>query len=219
MLEDLLIEHMTPAKRAHQIDVRFRTQQACREQGDEPECWTDIGWEKLAVPRFAWADLDESHPSEAAEWSDHLIKEMQAKGAIAKNLVLTGPSGSGKTYLAWAIVRKAWKQMLKFSHTTLSDISALLRNDLPSYRQDEMEWLFTRDLLLIDDLGASGLTLSSWQSDALLRVVDDRHSRMLPILTTTNLSPDELSSVFGERTARRLLDGVTVTMTERRGSL
>lgn len=219
MLEVLLIEHLTPAKRAHAIDVRFRTQQACREQGDDPECWTDVGWVKLAAPRFAWAEIDESHPIKAVEWTDRLIKEMQAKGALGENLVLTGPSGSGKTYLAWAIVRKAWKQMLKFSCTSLTDISTLLRNDCPSFRYDEMEWLFTRDLLFIDDLGASSDRGSGWQSEALLRVVDDRYSRMLPIVTTTNLSADELSDAYGERVARRLFDGVTVTMAERRGSL
>lgn len=57
-------------------------------------------------------------------------------------------------------------------------------------------------LLVIDDFGAGKIT--EWMADKLFELIDYRYCEELPIIFTTNVLPDKLKTVIGDRVTDRL---------------
>lgn len=70
--------------------------------------------------------------------------------------------------------------------------------------------------LAIDDLGAERLT--EWGADRLFEIVNERHNNLLPLIVSSNLSPDglakrinrQLGDQTGDRIVERLVESCTV---------
>ena len=66
----------------------------------------------------------------------------------------------------------------------------------------DISWYFECDLLILDDLGTevtTKLTVSN-----LYRLINERVSRLLPTIISTNLDHNKQQDVYGDRIASRL---------------
>lgn len=109
-------------------------------------------------------------------------------------LVLWGPPGNGKSHMVGAIARRARADLLGVAWVHAPTWLRKL-GTLENYiREDQIRMASKADLLVMDDLGAGKLTPS--RAEWLLSVIDARYVKRLPIVITTNLSPDQLTGAL-----------------------
>ena len=108
-----------------------------------------------------------------------------------KGLLLYGTVGTGKTYYA-ACVANA---LIDRGYTVRMTNFATLGNQLQGLfegKQDFIDRLNRHDLLVIDDLGAERST--EYMLETVFNIIDSRYRTGLPLIVTTNLTPEELKS-------------------------
>ncbi len=128
-------------------------------------------------------------------------------------IVLSGGIGCGKTFAAqvgaffcsWCErFRTAWRKdteldVLKPFYTLVTAPDYLrTRFDKDAYDVADDHFL------IIDDLGREHFTDSGFGIAEWDRLFDNRYSKKLPTVITTNLTPDELKEIYGERIYDRL---------------
>lgn len=160
-------------------------------------------------PMFANATPD--HPQVAA-WVRRFLDDR----ASCPSLALVGPTGTGKTWLCWGAVRAvvegvaARGEGLRWEVTTHPDLNAALRPSPDNGHVGTLERLMHADLVFLDDLGAGKQT--EWTGDGLLRLVDYRWSRHLPMIYSANAVGPPLIAAVGDRVNSRLGDAVKVAL-------
>ncbi len=105
--------------------------------------------------------------------------------------------GSGKSYLASCLcnsLMEMYAMKTKFVNATkLLDISQSGDKDSPDeYKREPIKLLCNCELLVIDDLGQKK-SAYDWMNDILFRIVDDRMTKKLVTVFTSNLSIEELA--------------------------
>lgn len=127
-------------------------------------------------------------------------------GNTSEGLVLVGPVGSGKTHLAAAIANDLLERGVAVVFCPVPDMLADLRAAVRDGREPEevMDELRDAELLILDDLGAERVT--DWVREQLFRLINYRYEQVLPIVATTNLTPEELEEHLGDRTVSRLME-------------
>lgn len=131
------------------------------------------------------------------------------------SLFLYGTTGCGKTYFLISLLRgilESYKNPFPviYEKSTCMDRTLLdaTRGDILdscgySRTEESLLDLYSEtQILFLDDLGSES------QSERVRRqygvIVDNRMSNDLPTVYTSNLSPDEITRVYGDRTASRL---------------
>ena len=71
--------------------------------------------------------------------------------------------------------------------------------------------IMTRKLVVLDDVGASGVN-SSFVATNLSQIIDTRYRNNLSTIYTSNLSEDELSNHYGSRIADRILSDISIEL-------
>lgn len=150
----------------------------------------------------------------------NFVKEYKS-GEIKNGFGFFGGVGSGKTYITTAIINEIIAYRLerltdeekenacfgKFIVNApiifigFTELFELIKPNIDD-SEELMRKIKKTKLLVIDDLGACKLT--DWKSDKLFELIDYRYSEELPIIFTTNLIPDELKTVVGDRIIDRL---------------
>jgi DNA replication protein DnaC len=148
------------------------------------------------------------------------VQAVEANLDAGRGLWLWGDVGTGKTTLAMLVSRAALDAGRSVAIYSLPRLLNLLRVSLesPGGLIDLLDRLAAVDLLHIDDLGAEHQT--DWVLEQLYSIVNARYESERAIVATTNLKPDELGSLLGERTVSRLVeicgDPITLTGEDRR---
>lgn len=158
----------------------------------------------------------------------HIPQEVIAwakAGRGAGGLYLTGPVGTGKTHLGFAALAE-WCRVtetvpraarydtwdtIRFGPTVHTVRATALLDQLRPGANDArqvVEDCQGARLLFIDDIGAE--KPSEWTQEKLYEVADERYSRCLPLIVTSNLPPRSLAEHVGERTASRLAEMCTL---------
>ncbi|NKF21555.1 ATP-binding protein [Solimonas marina] len=151
-------------------------------------------------PRYADAHLDEVDQAEAIRaWL------RAARAGKSGALVVLGHTGTGKTHLACAAARYAIEQGMAARYTTV-----------PRYlRQIAETWgvrgvteravhqpLVDAELLVLDELGAGRAGENdTWRVHDLIA---DRYDEARPTILISNLTPNELRAVIGDRAYDRI---------------
>lgn len=114
------------------------------------------------------------------------------RGQKVNGMLLYGPTRKGKTFAAEAVAMKLHQS----GRSVFMDTAAGFVQRIQSAGRGELDALMLRiakcDLLVLDDFGASRDT--SFGHEAVFSVIDTRVSAKGPMIVTTNLSLEELSS-------------------------
>ncbi len=124
------------------------------------------------------------------------------------NLILFGQTGLGKTFLCNCIA----KALLDSSHSVIY-LSAFnffkllenyrFKNDSAEIIYEDIDDLYTCDLLIIDDLGSE--IINSFTSSELFSCLNTRILARKSTVISTNLQPSGLSKYYSERIVSRIL--------------
>lgn len=144
------------------------------------------------------------------------LREMFYRKPANQGLYIWGPVGTGKTYFSAAMVRCYLCQGKKVRFISLKDLLLDLRE---SFRTDKTERQILRpflraDLLVLDDVGMikTGGIESNFSQDTMQTIIDGRLQNDLPTVITSNLSPENLATAFGERIGSRLRTYLTIRL-------
>lgn len=163
-----------------------------------------------AVAAFAaripalYAEVVDLHPA-VIGWAD-------GESWASTSLFVWGPLGVGKTHAAWQAARR-WvgaqfdgdyrgtPVVQTWRSTALFD--ALRPDSEGGTPKRLMKSLQTADLLYIDDLAAARVSPSGWTQERLYEIFDERYVNRLPVLITSDVKPNQISHIVGERVTSR----------------
>ena len=147
---------------------------------------------------------DDKGRQDVIKWIINYVKDYK-KGKIEKGLFLHGNFGCGKTYLLAALFNELAKDNIK---SVIVYWPEYLRNLKTSFglSGDEFKNKYNElkyaKLLLIDDLGAEGVT--SWSRDEVLgTILQYRMQEDLPTFITSNLNVKELEDHLSVTTSNK----------------
>ena len=121
-----------------------------------------------------------------------------------QGLLLWGASGVGKTYTAMALIRWHIMRRNAVQRFTYTELLLKLRSCFNGGGNEQavIKSLMDVPVLFIDDLAAG--SLSDYSTMAVLNIIDGRIEQCRPTIITSNLSPENIEQVFGERLGSRL---------------
>lgn len=121
------------------------------------------------------------------------------------NLLFCGPPGLGKTYLADCIASRVMDHAYLVRRVTSYRMTDVMkRNAFDGSEARAIDDLMACDLLFVDDLGAEPKGRNT--SEYLFEIINERNNADRHTIISTNLAPHELTTVYSERVASRLLD-------------
>ena len=124
------------------------------------------------------------------------------------NLLFFGAVGTGKTFLLECIANELTSKLNYVVFSTAYDISKTMMHAYStSYdeRTTILSPLFESDLLIIDDLGTEPLFHESVLTN-FFTLINERQRNNLPYIISTNLSPEEIDSRYGNRIKSRIFN-------------
>lgn len=146
----------------------------------------------------------------AFEASQSFVKKFFADSGT-DGLLFTGQVGSGKTFLACCIANALLKKGNPVLFAVVPDLLDQIRSTYDTGRNNEeltefdlLEQARQVPLLILDDLGAHNYT--EWTKNKIYSIINYRLNHRLPVIVTTNISPEDLEGYLGERTTSRLLE-------------
>ncbi len=134
------------------------------------------------------------------------------------NLLFMGSTGLGKTHMSTSIavkvIEKGYSVVYVSSQTMISDFASL-RYGMGNAEEDEKtEKYFDCDLLIIDDLGTELQT--QFSVSVIYNVINSRLCNDMPMIISTNLTPQELKKMYAERITSRLFGNFSPLLFEGR---
>jgi len=124
----------------------------------------------------------------------------------AMNMLITGSAGCGKTFLSNCIAKAALDQgfsVVYFSSQALFDRLATIRFE--EHNIEGAAQVLGVDLLIIDDLGTE--INNSFVSAQLFTLINERLSKGVSTVISTNLDLNAIRDSYSERVSSRLIGG------------
>ena len=148
---------------------------------------------------------DDKQREKVIKWILNYIKEYK-KGKFGKGLYLHGNFGCGKTYLLAPMLNELAKENVRSLITYWPEYLRSLKSSYSSSSSYEFKDKYNEvkyaKLLLIDDLGAEGVT--SWSRDEILcTILQYRMQEHLPTFITSNLNLKELEEHLSVSTTNK----------------
>lgn len=161
-------------------------------------------------PRFATADLFAApkRGQEAAyDAAMAFFYEFGTHATTGAGMLLYGPVGSGKSHLACAMANELIKSMRTVLYCTALEAFQLVKASWRRESQDSERDIYERlggvDLLILDELGVQ---FGSDTEGLILTTIADLRSRnCLPTVAVSNLEPEAIYGLVGERVFDRLM--------------
>ncbi len=126
----------------------------------------------------------------------------------SRSILMMGPAGTGKTFLGNCIAKALMDRQHSVMYERAGEMFELYSGQYFSKTRDEaaearIRRIETCELLIIDDLGTEFST--DFSRSKLYSVISNRLSAGLSTIISTNLSLNQLSSIYGERVTSRLI--------------
>jgi len=212
------------------MDGAVRDEILAQIQADIAAEW-EAGWAEMQAKRKAeqaaklrdyiparyrnksFEDFDRTAQADAYDkakaYSEALLEGSLAD-ADRPSLMLMGTTGTGKTHLAAAITNAAIAAGKEAIFGTWDDHTDRLKDDFNNPDADYLNKLKSAELLVIDDL--YDYDQSSWEQKTMFKVINARTADGLATVITTNLTPAQIESAFGQRIASRLKGSCRISM-------
>lgn len=142
---------------------------------------------------FERDDRADKRLSEVCENYVHIFPYMLNKG---KGILFYGSVGTGKTFFSACIANALIDQGISCMMTSVSRLATLMAGS----KIDITESLNGYTLLILDDLASERET--EYMQEYVQMVIDARYRSHLPLIVTTNLTPEELKHPADRRKAR-----------------
>lgn len=131
-------------------------------------------------------------------------------------IFIHGECGTGKTHIAYALAKQAEEvQKLAVKFYNIPDLIRYLKRDFSDENKTLSEentnfgkLLAFKGLLILDDFGTEKLT--EWVEEILYMIINKRYENVLPIIFTSNLSPEKMVEKFGDRIVSRIIGSCDV---------
>lgn len=154
----------------------------------------------------ATTDLQRRVLSQCKQFADDCVYHTTE----GEGLVLFGPCGTGKDHLLTATIREGFRNGLRIEWVNGLDLYAAARgaigDDSTRFARRVEEWKRASVFAISDPLPPTG-KLSDYQQTTLLRIIDYRNARRLPVWCTINVATrDELNERISVPIADRLVD-------------
>ncbi|MDR2091159.1 MAG: ATP-binding protein [Clostridiales bacterium] len=130
------------------------------------------------------------------------------------NIFITGGTGTGKTYLTACIFNALTKKDVFAEYLTAFGLGGLfLKSHLApvSEKTAVLDPLFSADLLIVDDLGTEPI-YNNITCEYLFGLINERTVNAKPTVISTNLSPADILSRYGERIFSRVCNKNNATL-------
>lgn len=131
-------------------------------------------------------------------------------GAVYSNILLYGNTGVGKTFLANCIAKELLDRACTVVYLTAFELFDILEKNKFSRSYDErtemndrFQYILNSDLLIIDDLGTE--LVNSFSASQVYLCINERHLNQKATIISTNLSLDDISSLYSERVFSRII--------------
>jgi DNA replication protein DnaC len=179
--------------------------------------FTDPSYNGIPLSMTGWSA--ETYPKDGSgQQARRVASEWLAeyREGVRRNLYLHGEVGAGKTGLAVAIAKRLTEEGTSAYFANWRDLLADVRQSFRLPDDPEPVSVIrarTFSVLVLDDIGAERPT--EWALEELAGLVQRRRDASLPIVVTSNYSPEALLTYFGNdvgagRILDRLLDDATV---------
>lgn len=155
--------------------------------------------EKLPGCTYSQRDVMQRYEAICREYADQFPRTR------AKDLLLLGPSGLGKTFLMQAIAHRVLERDFSVLCVSAYRVIELAREAHFKNDMSILAPLMETELLLVDDLGVEPM-MENITVVYLYNLINERQTRGLNTVYSTNLTKDELWARYTERLTSRLLD-------------
>lgn len=126
-----------------------------------------------------------------------------------RNILFYGGTGVGKTFLTNCIAKELLDASRSVLYLSAIDFSTLLTDlafrssDSDAKAKETAHYIFSCDLLIIDDLGTE--VTNSLKSSNLFNCLDKRLTNRKSTIISTNLSPELITRQYSDRVFSRIL--------------
>ena len=130
------------------------------------------------------------------------------------SLLMYGLTGLGKTHLSIAIALKIidkgysalYETAAQIIRNFLNNNNSMLKDSNPEYGY--ISNFKETDLLILDDLGCEHQ--SSFNKSVIFEIINIRTSLNKPMIISTNLFPEEINKIYGQRISSRIFSTFTI---------
>ena len=123
-----------------------------------------------------------------------------------KSIVMCGASGTGKTYFAECIAKELLlKKKSTYFVSSFELGNIFLADHLNKTEAMNLNDLIALDVLVIDDLGTEPIR-KNVTKEYLLILLSERLAKNKSTIITTNLSPEQILAMYGERIFSRIFN-------------
>ena len=124
------------------------------------------------------------------EMAKRFVQHWEEFQKDSMGLLLWGPVGTGKSFIAGCIANALLDQGVPVMMTNFARLLNRLTDMYAGDRNDYIDSFNSFPLLIIDDLGVE--RNSEFAREQVFSVIDSRYRSQLPMIVTTNLTPEQM---------------------------